>query len=79
MSNIQLVDVAKHWGDTTALEGITLDIAAGSSYVLLAGLEHLDDRYLRAVGYATKSKRGGLPKMVLLDGSMTFKSCGSTR
>jgi FAD/FMN-containing dehydrogenase/Fe-S oxidoreductase len=41
--------------------------------VLLAGLEHLDDRYLRAVGYATKSKRGlaaigasGLPKMVLL-------------
>ena len=35
------------------------------SGVLLAGLEHLDDRYLRAVGYATKSKRGGLPKMVL--------------
>ena len=34
--------------------------------VLLAGLEHLDDRYLRAVGYATKSKRGTLPKMVLL-------------
>ncbi len=34
--------------------------------VLLAGLEHLDDRYLRAVGYATKSKRGGLPKMVLI-------------
>ena len=36
------------------------------SPVLLAGLEHLDDRYLRAVGYATKSKRGGLPKMVLI-------------
>ncbi len=33
---------------------------------LLAGLEHLDDRYLRAVGYSTKSKRGGLPKMVLV-------------
>ena len=32
----------------------------------LAGLEHMDDRYLRAVGYATKSKRGGLPKMVLV-------------
>jgi FAD/FMN-containing dehydrogenase/Fe-S oxidoreductase len=32
---------------------------------VLAGLEHLDDRYLKAVGYATKSKRGGLPKMVL--------------
>jgi FAD/FMN-containing dehydrogenase len=24
---------------------------------MLAGLEHLDERYLRAVGYATKSKR----------------------
>ena len=33
---------------------------------VLAGLEHLDDRYLRAVGYSTKSKRGGLPKMVLV-------------
>ena len=32
----------------------------------LAGLEHLDERYLRAVGYSTKSKRGALPKMVLL-------------
>ena len=38
------------------------------SPVLLAGLEHLDDRYLKAVGYATKSKRwnGALPKMVLV-------------
>jgi FAD/FMN-containing dehydrogenase len=33
---------------------------------VLAGLEHLDDRYLKAVGYATKSKRGARPKMVLL-------------
>ena len=39
---------------------------------VLAGLEHLDDRYLKAVGYATKSKRpqaaggSGLPKMVLV-------------
>jgi len=33
---------------------------------VLAGLEHLDDRYLRAVGYTTKSKRGGFPKMVLI-------------
>ena len=38
----------------------------GAVPVLLAGLEHLDDRYLRAVGYTTKSKRGGLPKMVLI-------------
>ncbi len=44
------------------------------SGVLLAGLEHLDDRYLKAVGYATKSKRGAgvqggkasVPKMVLI-------------
>jgi FAD/FMN-containing dehydrogenase/Fe-S oxidoreductase len=42
--------------------------------VKLAGLEHLDDRYLKAVGYSTKSKRAlsganggsGLPKMVLI-------------
>jgi len=40
--------------------------AAADRGVLLAGLEHLDERYLRAVGYATKSKRGALPKMVLL-------------
>ncbi|HEX2012878.1 MAG TPA: FAD-binding oxidoreductase, partial [Roseateles sp.] len=42
---------------------------------ILAGLEHLDDRYLKAVGYSTKSKRAnptgaaggtGLPKMVLI-------------
>lgn len=38
----------------------------GRSGTVLAGLEHLDDRYLRAVGYATKSKRAVLPKMVLI-------------
>jgi len=36
------------------------------SQVFLAGLEHLDERYLKAVGYATKSKRGTRPKMVLV-------------
>ena len=36
------------------------------SPVFLSGLEHLDERYLKAVGYATKSKRGARPKMVLL-------------
>ena len=43
-------------------------LAAGGAArgVRLAGLEHLDERYLRAVGYATRSKRGALPKMVLL-------------
>jgi FAD/FMN-containing dehydrogenase/Fe-S oxidoreductase len=43
-----------------------LDSEARTTGVQLAGLEHLDERYLRAVGYATKSKRGALPKMVLL-------------
>jgi FAD/FMN-containing dehydrogenase/heterodisulfide reductase subunit C len=38
--------------------------------VMLAGLEHMDERYLKAVGYATKAKRpkggAGRPKMVLI-------------
>ncbi len=42
-----------------------LDGAGRARGALLAGLEHLDERYLRAVGYSTKSKRGLLPKMVL--------------
>jgi len=33
---------------------------------ILAGLEHLDERYVRAVGYTTKAKRHGRPKMVLI-------------
>ena len=33
---------------------------------LLAGLEHLDERYLKAVGYATKARRGIRPKMLLI-------------
>ncbi len=33
---------------------------------ILAGLEHLDERYVKAVGYASKARRGGRPKMVLL-------------
>ncbi len=42
-----------------------------SPEVLLAGLEHMDARYIRAVGYATKAERGvassnGRPNMVLL-------------
>ncbi|BEV72407.1 MULTISPECIES: DUF3683 domain-containing protein [unclassified Paludibacterium] len=38
----------------------------GHGAVQLAGLEHLDWRYVRAVGYATKAKSRGRPKMVLL-------------
>ena len=34
--------------------------------VLLAGLEHLDERYVKAVGYSTKSTRTMRPKMVLI-------------
>lgn len=34
--------------------------------ILLAGLEHLDDRYIRAVKYNTKADRKELPKMILL-------------
>jgi FAD/FMN-containing dehydrogenase/Fe-S oxidoreductase len=38
----------------------------GHSHAVLAGLEHLDERYLKAVGYATKSRRNQRPKMVLI-------------
>jgi FAD/FMN-containing dehydrogenase/Fe-S oxidoreductase len=38
----------------------------GCRHVLLAGLEHLDDRYVRAVNYSTKAARRERPKMVLL-------------
>ncbi len=34
--------------------------------VLLSGLEHLDERYVKAVKYTPKGARGSLPKMVLL-------------
>ncbi len=37
-----------------------------TSPVFLAGLEHLDERYLKAVGYASKSRRASRPKMVLI-------------
>jgi FAD/FMN-containing dehydrogenase/Fe-S oxidoreductase len=42
-----------------------LDAETRKGGAILAGLEHLDERYLRAVGYTTKSKRGVLPKMAL--------------
>ncbi|HUI99449.1 MAG TPA: FAD/FMN-binding oxidoreductase, partial [Usitatibacter sp.] len=34
--------------------------------VQLAGLEHLDERYVKAVGYATKARSRGRPRMILL-------------
>ena len=41
------------------------DFLDGHASAMLAGLEHLDDRYLKAVGYATKARRNQRPKMVL--------------
>ena len=43
-----------------------LDEKTKKGGAVLAGLEHLDEKYLKAVGYATKSKRNVLPKMVLV-------------
>jgi FAD/FMN-containing dehydrogenase len=42
------------------------DWMAKQQQVLLVGLEHLDERYIRAVNYATKAARRERPKMVLL-------------
>jgi FAD/FMN-containing dehydrogenase/Fe-S oxidoreductase len=42
-----------------------LDVEGKAIGAILAGLEHLDERYLRAVKYSPKSKRGAFPKMVL--------------
>jgi FAD/FMN-containing dehydrogenase/Fe-S oxidoreductase len=52
-----IVEIADHFKPGGA------GLAAG---VQLAGLEHLDERYVKAVGYATKAKRHGRPKMVLI-------------
>ena len=41
-------------------------IATRHGDILLAGLEHLDARYVKAVGYATKAPRTTRPNMVLL-------------
>ena len=39
---------------------------SGVNRVMLAGLEHLDERYVKAVGYASKARQHGRPKMVLI-------------
>jgi FAD/FMN-containing dehydrogenase/Fe-S oxidoreductase len=41
-----------------------LDTRPGGA--ILAGLEHLDERYVRAVGYTTKARRSQRPRMVLI-------------
>jgi len=44
----------------------TKDYLDAHQGVDLSGLEHLDERYIRAVNYSTKASRQELPKMVLL-------------
>jgi FAD/FMN-containing dehydrogenase/Fe-S oxidoreductase len=44
----------------------TKDILDNNPSIILAGMEHLDERYIKAVGYTTKAPRSVLPKMVLL-------------
>ncbi len=51
---------------TPAIVEIKRYLDARPGGAILAGLEHLDERYVKAVGYATKAKRHGRPKMVLL-------------
>jgi FAD/FMN-containing dehydrogenase len=43
-----------------------IDYLKTNSQVKLAGLEHLDERYIRAIKYNIKSSRSDMPKMVLL-------------
>ncbi|MEZ5447711.1 MAG: DUF3683 domain-containing protein [Thiolinea sp.] len=42
------------------------DYVDGLDNVMLSGLEHLDERYVKAVKYTPKGARGSVPKMVLL-------------
>jgi FAD/FMN-containing dehydrogenase/Fe-S oxidoreductase len=42
------------------------DYLDNTESTLLAGLEHMDERYIKAVGYATKANRNERPKMVLI-------------
>jgi len=42
------------------------DYVEQQTETLLSGMEHLDERYLRAVSYSTKALRSELPKMLLL-------------
>ena len=48
-----------------AIVEIVDDLKADQN-VKLSGLEHLDERYVRAVGYSPKGARGERPKMVLI-------------
>ncbi len=43
-----------------------IDYLKGQEGVVLSGLEHLDDRYIKAVKYSSKASRREQPKMVLI-------------
>ena len=43
-----------------------IDYLKTTTQVKLAGLEHLDERYIKAIKYNIKSSRSDMPKMVLL-------------
>ncbi len=49
----------------SAIMGIK-ELIEGSDGVQMTGLEHLDERYIRAVKYSTKASRHVRPKMVLI-------------
>lgn len=49
-----------------AIVGITQMLDSHPDGCMLAGLEHMDDRYLHAVGYPPKTQRREFPKMVLV-------------
>ncbi len=51
---------------TPSIVEIKKHLDANPHGAVLAGLEHLDERYVKAVGYTTKAKRHGRPRMVLL-------------
>ena len=53
-------------GDSVPAIVETIDYIKTLDDVLLAGLEHLDERYIKAVSYSTKSPKAELPKMILL-------------
>ncbi len=42
------------------------DFIDATDGIQLAGLEHLDDRYIKAVKYSAKAARGELPRMLLM-------------
>lgn len=43
-----------------------IDQLEANDQILLSGLEHLDERYIKAVKYTPKGARGELPKMLLV-------------